>query len=365
MNKKLIAAAVVAGLAAPMAAQADVNVYGIASIAIDNLSTHDLLTGTAESKHTTVDDPRGNTRLGVRWSEDLGGGLKALGEFELSPVDLTEAAKPKGQQVYTRQTWAGIKGGFGQVEIGTVLQPYKYAGGVKYDAFVGTIAEARGGNGGMLPSAFGQGGYFANALAYRNHFGNMSFALAYSPSDQNDTGDLYAGSKGDLMANFIFGFNGGEVGVAYAKNDTAGDVTAAATADGQTNTKIFGKYSFGGAFTVLAQYENSKSKFSNQEFNIEGVNAGNLHAAAVNPDGSYPDIKVMFVGLQYKMGMNSLALQYAQTDIDGASEKLKYTALGGAHHFSKKTSVYLVYRTTKMTSVVDNKAFGVGLVEKF
>jgi len=370
MNKKLLATAVVAALAAPMAAQADVSVYGLAGIAVNNLKID--IPGVGSDSATTLDDPRGNTRLGVRWSEDLGGGLTALGEFEFAPTDLTGAPKSftgnpggvttniKGAQIYTRQTWAGLKGSFGQIEAGTVLQPYKYAGGVKYDAFVGTLAEARGGNGGMLSSAFGQGGYFANALAYRNHMGNVSFALAYSPSDENDTNQLYPGSKGDLMANVIFKIPGGEVGVAYAKNDTAGNVTSPTTSDGQVNTKIFGKYSFGGGFTVLAQWEKSKSHFSSQEYTVEGTSLTPFLPVGVE----LPDIDVKFIGLRYKMGMNLFAFQYGQTDFkDTGLDKMKYMALGAHHHFSKKTDVYVAYRTTEISGVFKDTATSLGLIE--
>ena len=335
MNKKLLAAAITAALAAPMAAQADVSVYGRASLSYDHVDSSGTTT-------TTIGDDRGNTRLGVRWSEDLGDGMKALGEFEFAPVDASSANTPKGQNFYQRQTWAGIKGGFGQIEIGTILQPYKYSGGVGYDAFVGTIAEARGNDGGMLSSHFGQGGYMGNAIAYRNKFGAVSFAIAYSPDEGGD--GLYQGSKGDMNASLKFGFSGGEVGVAYSKNDNATGITGP---EGEQNSKIFGKYSFG-ASTVLAQYETSSA------------NGASVEGGAVGED-----VKVMFLGYQFKMGMNTLAVQLGKTTYDGATDDRKYMALGGIHHFSKKTAAYIGYRTTKQDPSTDIKGYAIGLIESF
>jgi predicted porin len=351
MNKKLLAAAITAALAAPMAAQADVSVYGRADLSIDHVDN-----GNGTTARTTIGDDRGDTRLGFRLSEDLGGGLKALGEFEFAPYLADAAPSAKGTNFYSRQTWAGLKGGFGQVEIGTILQPYKYYGGVNYDAFVGTIGEARAGDGGMLKSAFGQGGYLANMLAYRNHFGSVDFALAYSPDDSNDTSNLYPGSKGDMQAAVKFGFSGGEFGLAYSKNDTIGDVTSPTTTDGQTNTKAFGKYGFG-AFTFLAQWEKSKTNGATNSLG-EGSTIAN------------DDVDVKFLAVQYKMGMNTLALQLGKTKFDNTISDVNYFALGGVHNFSKNTKVYLAYRTTKQdawgtAAQVDIKGYALGLVESF
>lgn len=328
MNKKLIAAAVVAGLAAPMAAQADVSVYGVAQLELVNSKL-----GTADGKNTITDSK--NSRVGVRWSEDLGEGLKALGEFEFAP-DLLDA-NTNNAGTYARQAWLGLKGGFGEFQVGTVLQPYKYSGGVKYDAFVATAAEARSNHGGMISSAFGAGGYFANALAYKNKFGNVSFWAAYSPEEATDAGNKYPGAKGDLMASLVFGFNGGEVGVAYAKNNNATGTTGP---EGEKNTKIFGKYSFGQS-TVLAQYEQQTVT-------------------------STADSKVMFLAYQFKMGMNTLIAQVGNTNYDDATADVKYYALGAQHHFSKHTYGFIAYMNKNSDNdAADLKNITIGLTEKF
>jgi len=333
MNKKLIAAAVVAGLAAPMAAQADVNVYGIAALELTNTDNN----GT---KTTTLNDDRGQTRFGIRWSEDLGGGMTALGEFEFAPSSI---AAPKGTNAagsatgpYARQTWLGLKGGFGEIQAGTILQPYKYSGGVKYDAFAASNAEARKNDGGMTGmSGFGHGGYMASALAYKNKIGAASIWLAYSPSEVSDTGDKYPGSKGDLEASVVVGFAGGEAGVAYAKDSHAVGTTGP---EGVKNTKIFGKYSFGNN-TVLAQYEDSK--------------AGGAST------------KYIYLGYQLKMpSMNKLVIQLGQAKPD-SNNKTKYLAAGVIHDFSKKTSIFAAYRTSKNDTTLDTKVITVGLKEKF
>jgi predicted porin len=352
MNKKLIAAAVAAGLAAPMMAHADVTVYGLAQLELANVDP-----GVGDSA-TVVADSK-NSRIGVKWSEDLGQGLKAIGEFEWGPDALGAATSTDScsttatvgtttvagtckvtdkDGIYARQAWLGLKGGWGEFQVGTVLQPYKYSGGVKYDAFVATGAEARSGNGGMLGTHFGQNGYFAQALAYKNKFGNVQFWIAYSPAEVSDANHVYKGSKGDLNASVVVGLGAGEVGVAYAKDNYKTGTTGT---EGEKNTKIFGKYSFGNS-TVLAQYEQS-----------DVVAAGG-------------DLKIAFLAYRLKMGKNMLAVQLGQTDIDTGNDT-KYVALGVRHSFSKKTSAFLAYRNTDEDNgdANDVKVITLGLTEKF
>ena len=337
MNKKLIAAAVVAGLAAPMAAQADVSVYGVAQLELTNYDDGAATTG------IVLDDKFGQSRVGVRWSEDLGGGLKSLGVFEWGPQIDSHFAGGSNPALDGRIAYIGLKGGWGEVDAGTILQPYKYSGGVKYDAFVATAAQARptsaapGAGGGMSGGAFGHGAYFNDAISYKNKFGMATIWLAYSPEKAATIGTPSGnGASGDLMASVVVGFNGGEAGLAYAKDNNASGTTGA---DGVKNTKIFGKYSFGSS-TVLAQYEDSKAATSGNK------------------------TKYAFLGYQLKMGMNKFVLQLGQTKPDGGN-KTNYGAAGVIHNFSKKTRVFLAYRNTKTDGSDANKSLSLGLTEKF
>ena len=358
MKMKLAAAAVAAALVAPVAAQADVTVYGLAQLELaqTKFGTNDSVIRVADTK---------NSRIGFRFSEDLGEGLKANGEFEWGPnlLDAAEkdtADKNNSSGLYARQQWIGLSGNWGEFQIGTVLQPYKYSGGVKYDIFVATALEARSNHGGMISTNFGAGGYMANALVYKNSFGGVQVWLAYSPEkdgDQNTSassgsyntfpaGTVYAGSKGDTNASVVVPFSGGEVGVAYAKNKYL--TTEAANNAGEKNTKVFGKFSFGPS-TILAQYEKQK-------------------ADAVA--GSNKDEKVYFAAYQFKMGTNTLVAQLGKEKTDDNVTDRKYYALGVKHDFSKNTAGFLGYRKTDNAgtdtqTTGDEKALSAGLVIKF
>lgn len=130
MKKHLIAVAVATAFTAPAIAQ--VTVYGAIDIAARSYDTGSV-------KNTALIDSRmRTTRLGVRGTEDLGGGLKAefmlQGSFDPSGVVSgtttanTTTSTPSGSTVaqndglgafkFNEEAWVGISGGFGHVRLG-------------------------------------------------------------------------------------------------------------------------------------------------------------------------------------------------------------------------------------------------------
>jgi predicted porin len=138
MKKTLIATAVAAGMLATGAAQADPTVYGILHLSINSF---------ADDHYSAAPNPEvlaGGTRmtsntsaLGVKGSEDLGGGLKALYKAEFAIDPFSAAAS-----VVRRDIWVGLKGGWGKIAAGTMSHNYKQMGG-KIDPLYRTVAEAR------------------------------------------------------------------------------------------------------------------------------------------------------------------------------------------------------------------------------
>ncbi|HSG76536.1 MAG TPA: porin, partial [Burkholderiales bacterium] len=76
MQKKLLTMAVAGALAMPVAALADVTVYGTIDTGIRNQSKASVAGGD-ESNLVVTDGLRTTNRLGFKGSEDLGGGLMA------------------------------------------------------------------------------------------------------------------------------------------------------------------------------------------------------------------------------------------------------------------------------------------------
>jgi predicted porin len=126
MNKKLVAVAVAGLLAAPLAAQAqtaNVTLYGRLNLTLEAVRGEAVdpnLPATAAAKNRTVYRVSSNSsRLGVRGSESLGGGLSAIFQIESNV-----SADTGGGLLGTRETFVGLQGTWGTVKVGNFLAPY-------------------------------------------------------------------------------------------------------------------------------------------------------------------------------------------------------------------------------------------------
>jgi len=184
MNKKLITLAVAAALAAPAAAMADATLYGKINMSIDYVQTDanafDYGSGTVtftpqeaipsyRSTSPTVVYPFGGrlypltsgqkyygwdlnsnarkSRLGVKGSEDLGNGLKAIYQIEFG-VQLTNArnddnvANGDSGSISMRNSFVGLAGNWGTFLVGRHDTPLKMST-AKLDLFQDTLADYR------------------------------------------------------------------------------------------------------------------------------------------------------------------------------------------------------------------------------
>ncbi|MES9840677.1 MAG: porin [Candidatus Thiodiazotropha endolucinida] len=121
--KKILSLAIAATLVAPVAAMADATLYGKAHMVIQNTSEDD---GTNDDDVWSVDSI--DSRVGVKGSEDLGGGLKAVYKFEF------KINHDDGDGLGDRNQYAGLAGGFGTVLLGRHDTPLKMSQG-KFDQF--------------------------------------------------------------------------------------------------------------------------------------------------------------------------------------------------------------------------------------
>src|SRR3954454_25372228 len=120
MNKKLLAIAIAGVVAAPLAqAQtANVTLYGRL-----NLDTEVIINQKQDAapfnKQNIYRVSTNSSRLGVRGTESLGGGLSAVFQIESSIT-----ADNSGGTLAGRETFVGLQGGWGTVKIGYFLSPY-------------------------------------------------------------------------------------------------------------------------------------------------------------------------------------------------------------------------------------------------
>ncbi|MCB1865648.1 MAG: porin [Chromatiales bacterium] len=312
MKKKLLVAAVAAVMVAPLAANADPKVYGKFHVSIDRWDGD--VSGDAFYVKSRA------SRLGVKGSEDLGGGLAVTYQAEFQ-VDIDDNGGDNGPLWTARNQFVGLKGGFGEVRVGNHDTPYKISTG-SLDYFSDEAGDYNA-TAGMVDRRAG------NAIAYISPtFGGLHIAAAIVPGEA-------PGTDGDDLHDGI---------------------------------SIAAMYSAGGLYAAIA-YEDVEDLGAAPETMWRagvGYDAGAFRVAAVYEDRSDPDSESFFINAGFKFGNNEVKALYAKTD--GGSDPDSF-GIGLDHHFSKKTKGYIQYvdseRQIQNYGVEEANAFSVGLVTSF
>lgn len=333
--KKLIAAVVTAAVIVPVSAYSAATLYG--KVHMTTAYQDDGL-----DKNLSVNS--NSSRVGVKGSEDLGNGLKAVYKMEWE-VDLRG-----GDTIKNRDRYAGVAGGFGTVLAGYLSTPLK-AVGRKVDMFGDRMGDLR-----SLNNHTNIDGRVSNTLAYVTpKFAGFNATLAYvadvtgSRADNNDT-DAYS-------ANAMYANGPVYVGVGYTS--ISGN-TFTSTEDEDT-WRIAGSFKMGSA-KILGSYTDTS--------NASGV--------------SGEDPAIWHLGASYGFGSNTAKIQYSERDDVLSADNGAYNiTVALDHKLSKRTMAYVEYsmtdndagssttawkKTGNSTSGIsgeDNSGIALGLVHKF
>jgi predicted porin len=120
MQKKLLGMAVATALAAPVAAFAQVQVYGTAHMSFNSTKFGDATTGEPGVSKMSIASHASN--FGIRSSESLGGGLTGWVQYEFN-VKMERDFDLAGANGSSRNTAIGLRGNFGNVYLGTWETP--------------------------------------------------------------------------------------------------------------------------------------------------------------------------------------------------------------------------------------------------
>jgi predicted porin len=151
MNKKLLAFAVAAALAAPMVASADsgnVQIGGTLKVSLDSLNGANVA-GTDLTRQWNVSSNSSN--IWFKGAEDLGNGLKAV--WQLTTFVGMGATSNVNNQWTNGNSFVGLAGGFGTVILGKHDTPFKILGR-KLDLFGDQIGDLRN-----LTNGYGPAGW--------------------------------------------------------------------------------------------------------------------------------------------------------------------------------------------------------------
>lgn len=383
MKKKILVAAIGALVAGGMAsvAQAGVTVGGMAQAEVARIKS--TTGGTTRFDGTAVND-NARGRIWVSADEDLGDGMKGIALFEFSADTTGQLAFDSASGApNTREKWVGLASPFGTIKLGSVRSPYKYAGGVLWDAFVTTNIQARG-NGGMFGGVYGQGNFFDSSVNYTSpKIGGATLGITYGLANTTQTG-----------------------GVQNPANTGTGDYTTGAN---RTPTANAGDYSVAldwsgmGLQAVLAQAHNNNSAagiaYTNNtkvglRYAVSGISiAGQyeIQKGSATTAANKPDANAYFISVSTNVGKITPAIQLGSMKkkssgagsallggsgpfgptVPGTDQgKVDYLALGAFYNFSKTFNIFAGYgqnkvKDTTTSTELKNTVYTIGMRKIF
>ncbi len=341
--KKILAVAVAAAIMAPLAASADTTLYGrldnSLSRSTGDAASIDFTTGVVTSAPIAMDkewDVRTETtRIGVKGSEDLGNGMKAIFQAEWSFDSDAGGATAGG--LANRLAYVGLSAGWGTVAIGRQWTPY-YGAVNKTDIHntgfnTPSLSTSRTGNAIAYVSPDFSGFGFKIAGVVAGESTAKSFADAVNASVSYDNGPL------SLGAGYHKGY-----GVSPMASDTRYGLAA--------------KYNFG-MFSLIGQVEQAK---------LPGADDGTGVLTLTETE----KWTTFNLGAEATFGNNVIRGTVGQTD--AFSQEETSWAIGAQHNFSKQTRVYAEYGNDKgltrdaganVIGIGDTKTFSLGLRHDF
>ena len=312
MKKTLLAAALIVGFAGVAQAETSVTLYGI----LDGGIGYQKVDG-AFRNGTEVDAKRvgmingiqSGNRWGLKGSEDLGSGLRAVFQLE-SGFDLGRGTSSQGGRLFGRQATVGLAGdSWGQLDIGRQTNiASKYLPGVA-DPFGAGFEQA---NIGAAFTAANTARYDNMVMYQTPNFSGFQFGIGYS-----------------------FNVNGGE----NFDRDVTVNGTTFNTKDQNQKALTTGLRYANGPIGAALTYDQVKSGERRAATTTPGIPAGTLLSENTT-------IKSFNLGLSYDFEVAKLHLAAGQTR-DGLLQTQQYA--GGDSAFND-LSVYTGYEGLKVNS---------------
>lgn len=366
--KLLTISAAIAGLLALPAvasAQAKVSVYGLAHVSIDSFDGKGTTGGADAGSKLAVSSNA--SRLGVKAEADLGGGLKGIAQYEatmaadgegdvttatttvsgVTGATATTSVSGTGSALFgaARNSFVGLKGGFGTILAGIYDTPSKSVGRA-VEFFPEYIGDAR--------NLTEQDPRPSNVVAYMSpSFSGVNVNLLYGVDEDQS-------KKQDILSGNVT-YTGGPVwvGLAYENYKNPSSFY-------ETLMRIAAKYK-AGPVTVGALYQQGDKK--------------------ANKSGD--DRTTWGLGASYAIGQAVVKAQYYNADKLGSTANSGATLLvaGADYNLGKQTTVYVAYAQTNneasakftangpsagvhrdsMTPATGNdpSGFSIGMIQKF
>ena len=309
MKKNIIALAIASAIAAPVAFADAPTVYGIANAAVQSDAAGD-------STGMTVDSIA--SRVGIKGSEDLGNGLKAVYKMEFG-LDITS-----NDTLSSRNQYVGLAGGFGTVLMGRHDTPMKMS--QPKDLFNDGLSD----NTNIMNIADGED-RASNVIAYVSPtFSGVKIVAATvagttAPSTKSELANVYS-----VAAMYGSTKKGLYLAAAYNGGDALED---------SEQTRLSAQYATGGLVANLmyqAQENQGSAIVASAGYKIGKMMPKIKIADTSETNNSGADGSVVSVGLNYSLGKKTTAyVEYAMFDEDFAGTDADYaaTTIGLQHKF--------------------------------
>jgi predicted porin len=345
MKKSLLALAALGTFAGAAHAQSSVTLYGIVDAGlqfVNNAGGHQLWQATSGNVQ--------GSRWGLRGTEDLGGGLKAIFVLE-NGFNIFSGKLGQGGDEFGRQAYVGLTSQYGTITLGRqydsvvdYVDPLEVASqwATFYAAHAGDIDDMNNTN------------HMNNSIKYAsNNYNGLTFGGAYSlggVAGQFNRNQIWTGGVGYAQGPITLGaayLNIKNPNYSFWGNNATSNTATTATGSSNMTNRIFsgyasaktqqviaagGAYTFGGA-TVGATY-------SNTQFKDLGETAG----VNLNPQGYTGTAKFHNAEVNFKYQVTPALLLGAAYDYTKAYDKndAKYHqfVLGTDYFLSKRTDVY-------------------------
>ncbi|MDN3920078.1 porin [Pelomonas sp. PFR6] len=310
-------------IATPMAAwaQSSVTVYGIMDLAARYVANDGV-----GSVTSLISGGNATSRLGLRGSEDLGGGLSA--RFQLEHGISADTGTPAGGNTFwDRLAWVSLaSNSLGELRLGRDYVP-TYTNWVRFDPF-SNVGVAGVGN--MLPAS--QVGPIRSAFASNpNTLVRSNNAVQYLlPANLGgiEGGLMVAAGEGGTAANGQHKLLGLRLGYATGAWVVSG-------AYDETKNELTGNESFKDGI-IAGSYDFGVVKLNAawRRFDFLDSKQTNILLAAILPVGAAGQLKVSY----QKADLSGRVRTTNVADNDGAQ-----LGLGYVHNLSKRTALYASY----------------------
>jgi predicted porin len=319
-------------------AQSTVTLYGVADASIQNT---DFSRPGAGSLTALTSGHRYGSRWGLRGSEDLGGGLRAIFQLE-EGLNIDSGTLAQGGRAFGRQAYVGLAGGFGTFAFGRLST---FHGGT-FDMFSPIDPFITGYGIASLASTFSEAGgpRLDNALLYRTPR-LAGFQAGYMHSFQANGQEAAGTSANTRVDHAGLNYNSGPLyaGLTYSR---AKFPAASNFKDQQM-------------FHAGAVYDFKVAKLHAAYGNEKGARSDFVSAVGSTADGA--DAKSWMVGASMPLGPLASQLFASVQKRDGKAQAIGATifnadrtvyAVGYDYSLSKRTTLYASAAKSKGTGTL-------------